>query len=120
MADGVRIRATDPNLHGAVLQIKNPDRVMGHNGEAKTYTIHLDAQGAATVSETVWLRLQEIVAKYPDSTPRFIVTGNHRNPPTIVANGDVETRPVFRSNPQGKRFDPIGTIVVPKLVLRDN
>ena len=120
MADGVRIQALDPALRGAVLDIPHPTRITAHNGQPKMYRVQLDGEGAATVSETVWARIREIMSLKPASTPQFIEVGLNKRPPTIRAGGgDMELRPVFKADHDAGLLVPAGVQIVPKVTLKD-
>lgn len=68
----------------------------------KVYHIHIDDEGDAIVSETVWMRLQQ--ARQSGMSPHdFIVVGEVKDPPTLVVGQDVKevTSRTFIQTPEG-------------------
>ena len=119
MADGIRIRVGDERLHGATLMLRDHARIMSHNNQPKEYRIHLDPQGCALVSETVWQRLQEMHRNNPDGIPEFFLDGLTTRPPTQIAGGRVEAREVFTTDATSGMLVPAGIIMTAIPELKD-
>lgn len=124
------IRIHHPTLRGCTLLVPHPgDPRTGR--KPKDYHIHLDENGDALVSETVWRRLQEAQASGL-SAHGFIVLNEVPDPPTLVMSAEQPgvKRRTFRVEHDGKarevvdddlravtqRFAPKG--VTPRIVTR--
>lgn len=110
MAEGLRVMSADPMHAGKTIVIQDHSRIMGHNGQPKTYAIPLDNEASAIVSETVWGRLQAIMAVSPDM-PTLILVGSVAEPPAMHA-GNARERPTLLWTPTGEQVG-IAPIAVP-------
>ena len=90
----VKITAVDPQLAGAVVIVPHPDRRILGGTQPKRYQLRLDATGSVLVSEVVWQRMQEIMARDP-AAPRFLVTGGTETPPDLHVTPIEDGRAVF-------------------------
>jgi hypothetical protein len=110
MAEGLRVMSTNPAHAGKTIVIQDHSRVMGHNGEPKTYAIPLDGQAAAVVSETVWARLQSVMARSP-KMPTLILVGTVAEPKTMRADGRVFPSVLLAPDGSERAVAPISTPV---------
>lgn len=110
MAEGLRVMSADVNHANKTIVIQDHSRIMGHNGEPKTYAIPLDDQASAIVSETVWSRLQAVMAVSPEM-PTLILVGQVEKPPTMRA-ADAKERPTLLWAPTGEQVG-VAPIAVP-------
>jgi hypothetical protein len=101
-------------LANKVVVFTDPKRVMGHNGKPKEYSLHLDGEAATIVSETVWDRLQAVMAVHPE-LPRFTAVGRIERPPTQVSGGAAKSQPGVMFMPDGARVE-LGDRPIPTLV----
>lgn len=110
MAEGLRVMSADPAHAGKTIVIQDHTRIMGHNGQPKTYAIPLDNEASAIVSETVWGELRRIMA-LSEAMPELILVGTVANPPTMRA-ADAKERPALLWTPTGEQVG-VAPLAVP-------
>jgi hypothetical protein len=118
---GLRIHHAG-GLTNCVLIVPHPGNTQGR--KPKDYHVHIDNEGDAMVSETVWKRLEECRASGL-SDHKFILMNTVLRPPTIgigvnTDNGQVdqERKRVYKQiNDVAQQFAPNG--VVPRITRKD-
>jgi hypothetical protein len=111
------LRIHHPTLRDVVLVIPHPGNAQGRR--PKDYHIHIDNDGDAIVSETVWMRLEE--ARGSGLSPhKFLLMNTVLDPPTLVI-GDgapTERKRMYRQMQDiAQEFAPDG--VVPRITQKD-
>jgi hypothetical protein len=112
---GLRIVPEDPALRRrALFVVPHPERRLP-DGSPKEYHLRSDDNGTILVSETVWRRIQQIMALNPYA-PRFMLAGQTRRPPTLIVGGEPDTLPVERL--EGSVLRPQGELAVVRNTLK--
>lgn len=115
MSVGIRIMAEEPSLRRKCLfVVPHPERRLP-DGSPKEYHLRTDEHGAVLVSETVWRRIQEIMAANPYA-PRFMVVGHTYDPPDLIIGGEPDKLPVERF--EGDRLHGKGELTVVRQTLK--
>jgi hypothetical protein len=112
---GLRIHHTG-GLRNCVLIVPHPGNASGR--KPKDYHVHIDNDGDAMVSETVWARLEE--ARGSGLSPHgFILLNTVLHPPTqIFGWGQTEEKKIYKQiSDVAQGFAPNG--VVPRITKKD-